>query len=267
MNPQAPDQDASAQPLVTVTDNVEHEQQESVKIVTRAATYYYHKAGAGFASLEDADGNDWIGHHPGGRAAGQFRGIPNLVHPEGYFHPGGTECQTTIVQAGPDKAVLESQSNDGKWAVRWDILPDFARLTVLEAPKEYWFLYEGTPGGKIDEQNDMCVLSNSYAMPASERWDTRLAPPRWAYFQDGATGRILYFIHHEDDGDMDSYWPMNESSDRRPQDGMTVLGFGRLKLASSLSKTPARFTIGLAEPAHPDDALHIIREICEGLDQ
>jgi hypothetical protein len=228
-------------PEIVVTDGVEHEEQESVRIVTPSATWYYHKAGAGFASLEDRDGRDWIGYHPGGRAAGEFRGIPNLVNPEGYFHPGGTECATEIVQAGPDKAVLESQAEGGKWRVRWEITPDAARLTVLAAPKVYWFLYEGTPGGKIDEHADACLLSDGRTISAGERWDTRLACPRWVAFRDGASGMAIAFVHHDDDGDVDSYWPMEHN--------MTVFGFGRLKLVSSLRKTPARFTVALLDAA------------------
>ena len=258
MNQQASEDAANAATLVTVTDNVDHEQQESIKIATPAATYYYHKAGAGLASLEDRDGNDWIGYHPGGRSAGEFRGIPNLVHPEGYFHPGGTQCETTIVEPGPVKASLESQSKDGKWAVRWDIFPTFARLTVLKAPKEYWFLYEGTPGGKLDESGDRCTLSDGRTISAGERWDTRLDPPRWVYFRDGQTGRIIYLIHHEDDGDADSYWPMEHN--------MTVFGFGRIKLISSLRRTPARFTIGLAEPSNDEQASRIIHAAIEALE-
>jgi len=246
---------------VVVTDGVAREGQESVRIVTPSATWYYHKLGAGFASLEDADGNDWIGYHPGNRAAGEFRGIPNLVHPEGYFHPGGTKCQTAVVQAGPDKAILESRADGGNWAVRWEISAAFARLTVLKAPKQYWFLYEGTPGGEMDEAADTCTLSDGKARPLSERWDTRLASPRWVYFRDARTGRIIYFIHHADDGKADSFWPMNESDRREPALGMTVFGFGRLKLVSSLTQTPATFTVGLADVKDDDHAREVIEEV------
>ena len=230
-----------AQGLVAVTDGVEHEGQESVKIVTPSATWYYHKAGAGFASIEDADGNDWIGYHPGGRSAGEFRGIPNLVNPEGYFHPGGTECVTEIAHAGPDKAVLLSRTNDDRWQVRWEVQPQFAHLTVLKAAREYWFLYEGTPGGKLDEGDGRCLLSDGRTISAGERWNTRLASPRWACFTDAASGRGMLLLHHEDDGEVDSYWPMEHN--------MTVFGFGRINLVSSLRKTPARFTVGLIEQA------------------
>ncbi|MHC4629149.1 MAG: FG-GAP repeat domain-containing protein, partial [Planctomycetota bacterium] len=68
-------------PLVRVTDDVEYRGQESFMIESQNATYYYHKQGAGFASILDKDGNDWLGYRPGGGPAGEYRGIPNMGHP------------------------------------------------------------------------------------------------------------------------------------------------------------------------------------------
>lgn len=51
-------------PQVSVTEIEEYEGDECFKIATQNADYYYHKHGSGFASLIDADGNDWIGFHP-----------------------------------------------------------------------------------------------------------------------------------------------------------------------------------------------------------
>jgi hypothetical protein len=75
-------------PLVHLTDGVQHRDQESFKIETPNGTYYYHKQGAGFASIFDKDGNDWLGYRPGDGPAGEYRGIPNMGYPEGYCHPG-----------------------------------------------------------------------------------------------------------------------------------------------------------------------------------
>jgi hypothetical protein len=224
---------------VSVTDNVYHEGQESFKVVTRNATYYYHKQGAGFASMEDSDGNDWIGFHPSGGSAGNYRGIPNLVHPEGYFHPGNTGLTSTIVHQGPLKLTLRSESNDGQWACTWEIYPFYARLTVLKRANAYWFLYEGTPGGELDLERDYIVRSTGQRTPALESWEGDIPEPEWLYFGAGNTPRVLYVIHHEDDDAIDSYWPMNGE--------MTVFGFGRKGLGKFLEAVPAHFTIGFAE--------------------
>lgn len=229
-------------PLVTVTDGVQHRDQESFKIETPNATYYYHKQGAGFASIFDKDGNDWLGYRPGGGAAGEYRGIPNMGHPEGYCHPGKTVSSSRIISDGPIKVSILSESNDGRMKCVWDIFPAYARLTVLKMRKPYWFLYEGTPGGKLDEDSDYCVradASSGIRTPASVKWDGDLSVPggpgEWLYFGDG--DRVLYLVHHEDDEAVDSYWPMRGE--------MTVFGFGRKGINKFMEATPAHFTVGL----------------------
>jgi hypothetical protein len=236
-------------PAVVVRPEVEHEGQESFKIETSGATYYYHKQGGGFASIEDKDGNDWLSYNPGVGAAsnsgsgGKYRGLPNLVHPEGCFHPGSDQCTSRLSARGPVKASIASESQDGKWACRWDIFPFYARLTVLKADHPYWFLYEGTPGGRLDEGSDYCVRSNGTKTLASARWDGDIAAQgetaEWLYFGDGALDRVLYLIHEEDDGAVDSYWPMNHE--------MTVFGFGRKDLNKYTTQVPAHFIVGFCE--------------------
>ena len=229
----------ATQQLVSVSERADYQDQDSFQITTPAATYVYHKQGAGFASMIDSDGHDWLSYRPHGGSDGKYRGIPNLVYPEGYFHPGGTECTSRLVKQGPIKAEIYSQTQKGDWACKWEIFPTFARLTVLKASKEYWFLYEGTPGGKLDEANDFCVRSSGIRSPAAERWEDLLPDPRWIYFGAGNTARVLYLLHHERGQGTDSYWPMETN--------MTVFGFGRSNLESYLTRTPARFTVGFFE--------------------
>jgi len=228
-------------PLVSVTDGVRYREQESFKIETPNATYYYHKQGAGFASIIDEDGNDWLGYHPGGGPAGEYRGIPNMGHPEGYCHPGKAVSSSRIICAGPVKASILSESDDGKMKCVWDIFPANARLTVLKMRKPYWFLYEGTPGGKLDEDSDYCIrpgTPHGVRTPASMKWDSDLSVPggpgEWLCFGDG--DRVLYLIHHEDDKAVDSYWPMRGE--------MTVFGFGRKGINKFMEAVPAHFTVG-----------------------
>lgn len=238
-NPGVPE---TSEHLIRLSDNVYHEEQDSFKIETRQATYYYHELGAGFASIEDSDGNDWLGYRPGGGPAGEYRGIPNMGYPEGYCHPGKTVSTSRILNKGPVKVSIYSESNDGKWSCSWDIFPSYARMTVLKTSHPYWFLYEGTPGGKLDLNSDYCVrptVDGITQTPASEKWEGDIRSQdmegEWLYFGDGV--RALYLIHHEDDDAIDSYWPMEGE--------MTVFGFGRLKLEKFMTELPAHFTIGL----------------------
>ena len=226
-------------PLVSVTDVNEHEGQESYKIETQNATYYYHKLGAGFASMEDKDGADWIGFHPTGGTGGHYRGIPNTGYPDDYCHPGKTVSVSKLLAAGPVKISIYSESDDKKWICVWDIFPNYARLTILEAITPYWFLYEGTPGGEINEDTDFCVRQNGIRISLRESWvddiDANGQRGEWVYFGDG--DRVLYLVNHEDDDAVDSYRTMHHK--------MTVFGFGRKRINKFMNKVPAQFTIGL----------------------
>ncbi|HKJ68809.1 MAG TPA: hypothetical protein VKA68_12685, partial [bacterium] len=83
-------------PLIRISSDVEFRGQQSIALRNQLATYFYHKMGAGFAGLIDTAGHDWISYQPGGGSAGEYRGIPNLVHPEGHFHPGSETSSSVI---------------------------------------------------------------------------------------------------------------------------------------------------------------------------
>lgn len=248
------------EPLVSVTDVNDHEGQESFKIDTQNATYYYHKFGAGFASLQDKDGADWIGYHPTGGASGHYRGIPNTGYPDDYCHPGKTVSNSAIISDGPVKVSIYSQSNDKKWIGIWDIFSHYARWTVIEAITPYWFLYEGTPGGKLDEDTDFCVRQNGNRTTAGQKWvaDIKADGQRgeWLYIGDG--DRVLYLIHHIDDDAVDLYRPMRNA--------MTVFGFGRKRINKFMHRLPDQFTIGLYDSSDFDIISAAINSAYQPLD-
>jgi len=241
-----------------VVNGVEHEGQESFKISTPRATYYYHKQGAGFASIEDRDGNDWLSYNPGVGSAsksgsgGKYRGIPNMGHPEAYCHPGSDKSH---------KATIVSKSEDGKWACQWDVFPHYARMTVLKASHPYWFLYEGTPGGQLEEGSDYCVRCDGTQTAASDRWEGDISAAgeaaEWLYFGDAKTSRVLYLLHHTNDDEIDSYWPMNHE--------MTVFGFGRKGLNKYMRQVPAQFTVGFCEDNDFEAVSRVVQSTCRPL--
>jgi hypothetical protein len=229
--------------LVRVSGEVDYEGQKSIRIATPAATYTYHKEGAGFASIADAQGNEWIGYKPGGKAAGEYRGIPNageFAHP-GYT--GKTGSVSRIVAQGPLKATIESVRADGRQAARWDVFPSHARMTMLRTDKPYWFLYEGTPGGKLDIERGFQVTSDGIHRSLAERWSGDMPGAEWIYFGTPEAKQVLYVVNHQDDAAPDQYWPMDGN--------MTVFGFGREYTCCGryLESAPARFTIGFAPNA------------------
>jgi hypothetical protein len=220
---------------------MEHHGQAAWEIKTAAATYVFQQTAGGFSSIYDQDGNDWISFKPTGGSDGKYRGIPNLVYPEGFFHPGNTNCISRIETNAVDRITIYTECDSGQWACQWDISPVSATLTVLKVPKTYWFLYEGTPGGKLDESSDWMVRSDGARLMASESWKIDAQIPRWVVFGDGETGRALLLACDGTEAVADSYWPM--------QHNMTVFGFGRNKLESQLHKTPTVFTVALLNPA------------------
>ncbi len=229
-------------PQLTLTDYIFDEDQNTYKIDTARGTYYYQKLGAAFSSLVDQAGNDWMGYHPTGGAGGSYRGVPNMIHPEGKFHPGNLESTSTILSQGPLKITIKSATNDGKWAALWEFFPEYARMTLLQQDHDYWFLYEGTPGGTLDMATDQVVRSDGTTTLASETWNGDLVGPEWVYFADPLVNRSFFLVNHSEDAEVDSYYPMTEAAG-----SMTVFGFGRQGTQKFLSTTPSQFTIGLME--------------------
>jgi hypothetical protein len=235
----------SVAPQITFTDNVTDEGQASYRIATPVGTYFYHKEGAGFSSLNDPAGNDWIGYHNFGGSDGMYRGIPNLG---GRFHPGytatngrGTASTSSILSQGPLKLTIRSVTIDSAWECTWEIYPRYARFTLLrKGSANYYFLYEGTPGGQFNGSTDFWTRSNGQRGPASQTQEGDIPAPEWVYWEDSALSRILFLAHHEDDSLTDRYWPM--------ENNMTVFGFGRAGGNDILmTAVPQRFTIGFGE--------------------
>ncbi len=229
--------------LVRTNDEQDHRGKKGIEITTPTATWTYHTEGGGFCSLLDRDGADWVGHWPAGGSAGQYRGFPNLGE---AFHPGlpeaddGTPSRSTLVAWGPVRTVIESETIDGRFRCRWTILPTHATQHLLVAKAPYWWLYEGTPGGRLDQDRDVHVLGDGSVRRNSERWDGKV-PNGWLYFRSQRNGRCLVLAKHQEDDAPDQYWPMDHQ--------MTVFGFGRRRDDQTryLTAAPAAFSVGFVE--------------------
>jgi hypothetical protein len=229
--------------LVALTDGVGHKGYQSIRIVTGDAEYFYHKPGGGFATLIDKNNNDWIDWNAAAGGAGDFRGIPNMVHPNdgGFFHPGRNSVTTTVLSDGPIKASFRSISNGGAWEVRWDVFPQYARMTIVKTGNaNFWWLYEGTPGGVLQPGVDRLTRSNGDSIPASGAWGNDIPGDEWVFVTDPNVGRSLYLIHHQEDTKVDGY--AADGSNK-----MTIFGFGRSGNQRLLSALPQQFTFGFAD--------------------
>ncbi|MCC6240474.1 MAG: hypothetical protein IT448_09280 [Phycisphaerales bacterium] len=241
---------ASVSARITTTDNVTDEGQSAVRIQTQRGTYFYQKANGGFSSILDADGNDWLSFNPtpGSGSAGEYRGLPNAVFPGGGFHPGFTNATTTIVSQGPLRTVLRTDatidrgSGGQPWSMTWEIYPQYATAHVTQASGNYWFLYEGTPGGSVGG-GDLVVRSDGTITSGSASWTENNGlgsgnNSSWVSFVDPGVGRYLYLAQHDADNVVDSYYLM--------ENNMTVFGFGRDGGNAYLTGQHS-FTIGLAD--------------------
>ena len=243
---------ANVTPLLTLDESVMHKGYDSLQINTANAEYFYHKPGGGFATLLDKQDKDWIDWSSATGAAGDFRGIPNMVHPAdgGYFHPGRPKnpgdpmVSTTVLDEGPLKATFKSTSDDDKWETFCEVFPDYARMTVLkiDATEDFWWLYEGVPGVTLDPAEDFLVRSDGDTIPADGEWTTDIPNPEWLFVKDTTLGRSLYLVHHEDDTKVDGYFVLGDSPDQ-----MTVFGFGRSGNSRSLDSLPNHFTFGFID--------------------
>jgi len=254
-------------PLVKIEDAGVYQGDETFRIITPSATYYYHKHGSGFASMIDRDGNDWISYRPEGGPKGNYRGIPNIA-PAG-FHPGPGEGNkpSRVAAVGPLRVRILSETKDERWALHWDIYPWYATMTLLrKGPEPYWILYEGTPGGEFDLR-DYWVDSSGrrFEMPpyqgVQNAWHGDLPDPEWVYFGDARLARVLFLLLHEKEPVIDEFWHFGEG-------GMTVFGFGRGPKAEGwqrLQRAPARFSIGFVEDTGFENVARAVHRILHPL--
>lgn len=233
---------------------------ECLRIETPTATYLFGRGGAGFASILDPAGHDWISYRHGGKARGEYRGLPKCGQPVKYFHCGYGYGQYTnnngfisrVTREEPAHIRIESETLDGRSACAWDFFPTHATMTLHRIGQtNYWFLYEGTPGGELDAAEDFVLRPDGKKASLTEPW-TEVVP--WVWFGAKESSHGLLLINHQspEPGQADSYvsWPYKPEPDGGVNQ-MTVFGFGRPSWTDpkqhqpALQRLPARFTIAV----------------------
>ncbi len=232
------------------------------KVETPSATYLYGKLGAGFASILDRDGHDWISYRHGGKSAGEYHGLPKCGQPVKYFHCGhgfgmyksDNTFASEVTLREPAHVRIHSETKNGNAEGVWDFFPDHATFTLVKIPGgRFWFLYEGTPGGKLDATGDFVIRPGDRRTPLSEPWKD-LVP--WVAFGAVESPYRFFLINHQSGSPVDSYvsWPYKESA-AEPMNQMTVFGFGRPDWQDPKQHTPpmtglpARLSIGFTRAA------------------
>ena len=257
-------QEDTREPLVSLREGLVDDGFDSFEVTTSTGSMLYHTEGGGISSLFDLDGNDWVDYTNLPQGLGRFRGIPNLVPPVagGYFHPGFTTSSTTIIDEGPIRLRFESISDDGQWRARWDIHPEYIALTLLEKATEdnFWFLYEGTPGGALDA-GDFTVRSTGIesTLSAFDRWSGDIPDEEWMLVGASEVARSLFFAKQNDDSFVDSYRPLSSDNE------MTVLAFGRDVTTAQFTDADETFYFGFLDGAGFGEAQSKIRSIVRDL--
>ena len=194
----------------------------------------------------DVDDVDWIGFHPekGSGWKGEYRGFPNSIHRQdgSFFHAmnAGTEASSSIVEIESDHHVrIVFTSGNGKWKGRWDFRKDRCDFTMTQVSPgyKYWVLYEGVPGGEMDETDFWYSSADRDPHFIAEKQMGDLPGPEWIAFGDADKPRMLYLLQHADNDHPDDYF-------NRPF--MTVFGFGRSEKEKYLD-TPNTFSLGFVE--------------------
>jgi hypothetical protein len=251
-----------------------HGDVDCFRIETPTATYLYGKRGAGFASIIDRDGHDWISYRHGGKALGEYRGLPKCGQPTKYFHCGygfgqytndnWFTSRVTVQERGHVR--IESETRNGDSACWWDFYASHATMTLLKIGQpKYWFLYEGTPGGHLDPDGDFAIRPGGKRTPLNEPW---AAPVPWVVFGAKESRHALFMMDHATDVPLASYvsWPYKPG----PGEGlneMTVFGFGRPAWTDpkqhepQLRGLPARLTIGLMESRDMDRVEALVKSL------
>lgn len=222
-------------------------------ITTRDITYYYDIVGGGFSRMLDKYGNDWIAFKQGASnypqgAAGMFRGLPNMVHQgkdNGAGHPGFDQCLSWF-----EDGMLYSESKSKRWKWRWTFYDSYAKLEVLNADpnRNYWFLYEGTPGGKFQPSSyyhGSNAQTISSSTPDFYKGKAQFQPIQWAYVSVENLDVTFFMMHKANTPEIGLVSYLGSSNKGiASKDGMTVFGFGRGKETNPLLSGTNRFVIG-----------------------
>jgi hypothetical protein len=122
-------------------------------------------------------------------------------------------------------------------------------IVKTDPNRKYWFLYEGTPGGKF--------------APETYYYGTNLEGPknnqlnyyeheveegmfRWIYSGTSFTDNVFYILQMQEDkhADVIAYLGANSEKGLNSKDGMNIYAFGRDKHTHPKLSNPQKFVIG-----------------------
>ena len=137
------------------------------------------------------------------------------------------------------------------WKWRWTFHDTYAELEVLKTDpdRKYWFLYEGTPGGKFNPTG--YYFGSNSTGPSTEIPDfykdkAQFLPLGWTYVGLKNLDITFFMLHNAPDSEKGLLSYLGNSEEGiDSKDGMTVFGFGRDEKTNPLLSGRNKFIIGL----------------------
>ncbi len=228
------------------------------KVKTAHAEWFIDKYSGGITGIIDTGNNDWMNwkrlpeeKYPES-AAGDYRGMPNFVFggdENGIGHPGFDKA----LSFKENDRQIKVKSLDGKWEWMYIFHSNYVELLVLKNPSEernYWFLYEGVPGGEFDPENQYWGTNEGVnpAKPDYLKGEEIYGLWNFVFFGHENTARVLFVVQKNKDKLKDIFGYLgNSSAGLKSNDGMVVFGFGRDKNAVPLLNQKNIFYIGFYE--------------------
>lgn len=256
--------------------SITYKEQPHFKIITANATFYLEKSSGGFSSVMDNSGNDWVAFSKSYdnqfpiSAAGDYRGIPNMIHGQpfdsGTGHPGfNTIKKVTQV----NKKSIRFESEHG-FAFSWTFTDKYAKLTIEQVieNQQYWMLYEGPVGGSFNPRNKYWGTDKGMRTerPNFIEGETICEQWQWVYFGDQDQSRVFVIRQDEADelDDVMGFMPADKEKGFDASEGMVVFGFGRSLDTKCLFEKPNSFYFSFYE--HKIDEPQKYKALAEYID-
>ena len=243
---------ASAQSII---DETTFQNRLHYKVKLYNATILIDKHSGGISGMLDKEGNDWINwkrlneeKYPDS-AAGNYRGMPNLVFggkDNGVGHPGFDNTLSFIREENR----INVRSLNGKWEFQYIFHPKYIELQVLSTPKNernYWFLYEGIPGGEFNPDKNYWGTNKGInpAKPDYLNGEEEYGFWNWVFVGHQNNKQTLFIAQKKEDEIKDTFGYLgNSDKGLNAENGMVVFGFGRDKNAKPLLNRNNTFYIG-----------------------
>ncbi len=228
------------------------------KIIMPNSTWFIDKYSGGISSILDSDGKEWIGwkrleeeKYPES-AAGDYRGMPNLVYggsDNGTGHPGFDKGMSFKENGNQ----IHFKSWNGKWEWQYTFFKDHVQMQLLKgafSERNYWFLYEGIPGGEFNPEQQYWGTNFGLQTQTPDYYNGEELYGfwQWVFLGHKKSDRVLFLVQKQKDDLKDTFGFLgNSDAALNSEDGMVVFGFGRGKEATPLLNKRNVFYMGFYE--------------------